>query len=448
MRKYLRAVLARLTTPLWPAAVAGIALGAVIGGTALHSTETVEVDALVRIFQPIDPSQIMVSGSASPEEQQSYISGEIAYLTSPGFADSVAKQLNETARPALSAVQDTQSPVVTLSSTAPDAESATRAVDAAVFVYSEHVLQQSRARGQAAIDAINNVIAQLTPPPPVPNEYGWVPEAEAPSPELLAQIQQLELQRQAIQVQMQRPAGVQIIQVPTEAEDSGAPMWALGALAGGLAGGLIAMAGGLAWRRRAGVVHTPSALDELADSVLVPVVRLNTLVANSDSHIKLARLLYAQLPPTDSGSILVVGASTGSGTRDVARLIAAAAGERGLTRTITLADNLSATYDDSLDHGLQQLLMSSATTIIDGGSLGDSATLPDAAAGARQIIVVVRVGHDVADSVRTAAQLARHNNIPITAVCTRAGLVPNFRRGDAPHRHSLDNAKSPVLQVN
>jgi hypothetical protein len=447
MRKYPRAVLSRLTTPLWPAAVAGIALGAALGATMLDSQSTTEVTALVRIFQPIDPSQIMAGGGASPEEQQSYLSGEIAYLTSPGFADSVAKQLNETARPQLAAVQDTQSPVVTLSATAAKPEDADRTVDAAIVVYSDHVLQQNRARGQAAIDAINNVVAQISPPVPVTDEWGWTPEPEPLSDEAVAQIAQLDAQRQAIQVQMQRPAGVQVIQPPTATPESGAPAWALGALAGGLAGGLLGLAGGVAWRKRAGIVHAPSALDDLVDTVLVPTVRLNTLSPNGESHIKLARLLYAQLPPTPSGSILVVGSSAGSGTREVARLITAAASERGLTKTITLAGHSRHGVADEQVDFFEQEFMNSATTIIDGGSIGDSAALPDAAAGAKQIIVVVRVGRDDSDAVRTAAQLARHNEIPVTAVCTRTPLLPSFRR-DAGHvRHAGQHAKSELQSV-
>ncbi|MEI6254658.1 MAG: hypothetical protein WCP30_17820, partial [Mycobacteriaceae bacterium] len=59
------------------------------------------------------------------------------------------------------------------------------------------------------------------------------------------------------------------------------------------------------------------------------------------------------------------------------------------------------------------------TTVVDGGSLDTSPGLPEAAATARQIIVVVMLGRDLAESVRIVAQFARSARVPVSTVLTR-----------------------------
>jgi uncharacterized protein involved in exopolysaccharide biosynthesis len=138
MRKTLRTVVSRLTTPLWKPTVAGICLGAVIGGLALNAGTTREASALIRIYPPVDVMQTMTASSPSPDPQQSYISGEITYLNSAGFGQAVAKELNESDPPQLSATQDAQSSIVTLSASDANFDGAARIVNAALKVYDGH----------------------------------------------------------------------------------------------------------------------------------------------------------------------------------------------------------------------------------------------------------------------------------------------------------------------
>ena len=95
-RKTARSVVSRITTPLWAVTLAGIAVGTATGGFFLHGNNTSEVSALIRLYQPIDPNQILTGSPPSPDLLQSYMSGEIAYLNSPGFADATSSAVAPT----------------------------------------------------------------------------------------------------------------------------------------------------------------------------------------------------------------------------------------------------------------------------------------------------------------------------------------------------------------
>jgi hypothetical protein len=412
MRKNARPIESRWIAPLWPATLVGILLGAALGGLLLHASSPIEATTLVRIYQPIDPDQIMTGIAPSPDSQQSYISGEITYLASQGFAEAVAKQLGETIPPRLSAIQDAQSSIVSLSTTQADFAEAERRINAALTAYSDHVRQQTRERGQAAIDALNAVISRLD----AQGQGATSPPGSAPPPnDQQARIQQLVLQRLAIEVQIQRSAGVQVVQPPTETAVKGAPRWSLGAVGGGLTGGLLALAGALAWRKRVGIVTSPSALAGQIEHVLLPTVRLGAVTKSGDAYTGLARSLYAQLPAPRSGRILLVGASEDSGTNEVARLIAFAVAEHARVCFIHLLEGVPAFER----YELLANLTDGPTVVIDGGSVDNSPALPGAAENASQIILVVMIRRDVNDTVHMASQLARDLDVPISAVCTR-----------------------------
>jgi hypothetical protein len=373
----------------------------------------------------------MTGTAPSPDSQQIHTSDEITYLNSAGFADAVAKQLNETSPPRLSVIQDGQSSIVSLSATQADVEEAERNVNAALKVYSDHVQQQTRERGKAAIDALNDVISRLE----VGDQSVTSPTSSTPtSNNQQAGIEQLVLQRLAIEVQTQRSAPLQVVQPPTERSVKGAPGWSLGAVGGGLIGGLLALAGTLAWRKRVGVITSPSALEGQIEHVLLPTVRLSAMTESRDAYAGLARSLYAQLPTPRSGRILLVGASADSGTEDVARLIAFAVAEHAHVSVAHLQDDAQ-TFD-----GLESLAdpTDGATVVIDGGSLDTSPALPQAAEDASQIIIVAMIGRDVNDTVRMASQLARDSDVPISAVCThrRIRRVRPSRRNNTHSRRA------------
>lgn len=404
--------ISKLTTPMWPAILAGMVVGGLAGAAlSFQGNSGSEATALIRLYQPVDPDQIITGAAPSPDSQQSYISGEIAYLGSPGFNDAVAEQVDEPSPLSLTAVQDGQSSVISISATQPRDAAAQRVVGAALSVYREYAQQQNRQRGQEAIDAMTAVIDQL-------QSEVVAPAAGDPRPnDAQARVAQLDLQRLAIEVQTRRGAPIQVVQPPTVTREEGLPTWSLGAVAGALIGGLLTVAGILAWRRRAGVIATPDAAESHVELVLRPEVGLGGLSESKKYYLPLARNLYAQLPDPRSGRILVVGASVYSGSEAVAGLLAAALREHTPSQLVHLQGGSPiADVKSTSDPG------DAATVVIDGGSVDTTPALPEAAAEATQIIVVIRLGHDTYDDVRVVSQLARRNDIPISAVCTRRGL--------------------------
>jgi hypothetical protein len=420
MRKNAGAIFSRWVSPLWPVTLAGILIGAAIGASAAHGTSESQATALIRIYQPIDADHIMTGTAPTPESQQSYFWGEIAYLTSPGFADAVGKQLNETHPPRLSAIQDGQSSIVSLSSTQPNFVEAQQVVDAALKAYGDHTRQQVRERGQAAIEALNAGIDRLEGEATQARNQSPGPQTDGvpTSDSQRTQIQQLDLQRLAIEAQMERPAALQVVQPTTQMPNTAATAWYLRAVGGGIVGGFLAFAGAYCWRKRVGVVISSSALDGQIERVILPTVRLGAHAESSDNYAGLARSLYAQLPSPRTGRLLVVGSSADSGTGEVTQLIAYAVAEHGPVGVGYLADEAQ-----PLD-GLESLadLTGEATMVIDGGSVDASPALLAAAEDASQIIVVVMIGRDFNEAVRVASQLVRGSDTPISAVCTRRGI--------------------------
>ncbi len=440
MRKRTVTTIARWTTPLWLAALAGVVVGTAIGvGLTLHPGGASEATALVRVYQPVDPDQIMTGTGPSPAALQSYVSGEITYLTSHGFIDAVAKQLNQTSPLSLSATQQGQSTLIALSATQGDVPEAQRTVDAAIKVYSDHVEQQTRERGQAAIDALNGVISRLLQADSQSTDGRAVASSTSDAPsDRQARIQQLELQRLAIEAQTRRAPAIQVVQPATNTPEKGAPRWSLGAVGGGVIGGLLALAGAAAWRKRIGVLTSPSALEGQFDHVLLPTVRLGALIESSAAYAGLALSLYAQLATPRSGRILLIGASADSGTAEVAGLLAFAAAEHAPVRVEHLRDHVNA-YDGFT---LSANLMDGATAIIVGGSIETAPALPQAAEKASQIIVVAMIGRDVLDTVSMASQLARTRDVPISAVATRGTLLTNkpARRHTSHPKHAAGDS--------
>jgi hypothetical protein len=181
---------------------------------------------------------------------------------------------------------------------------------------------------------------------------------------------------------------------------------------GGLLGGLVFLGAALAWRRRVGLVTSPSVLDPVVARVVVPTVALGRLSPGTPAYTALARTLNNQLSASRAGTILVVGASAESGTSDVAALIAAAEKEHSDVRLVDLLGS-----PDSVE-SFREGLASGTTSVIDGGSIDASSVLPQAADVAGQVVVVARIGSDVIDEVGTAALLGTDRDLPVCAVCT------------------------------
>jgi hypothetical protein len=417
MRRTVRAFVSKWVAPLWPVTVIGILVGALIGAVFLGPSGAYTAIAVIRVDQPIDANQIMTAPQPLMDAQPDYVAGEMVYLTSPGFLDSVRKALNQASKPMLSASQSGKSNLVTISATADTLDNAKRTVNTAITTYVDHIKQQTNERYQAALDAVNAIIPQLedalrqVQPPP-----------DKPTDELV----QLYLQRTALQVQMQRAPGVQVVQPTMESISSAKlPASSLGTIGGGLLGGLLALAGALAWRSRSGTITSPSQIEGAAAPPLLPVIRLDGDAVDAAA----ARAIYAQLPSPRSGDILVIGASPDSGTATAARHIAFAAAEHGKVATADLVTGVGLDGDDHAHTGPEDNAVQAdgVTTVIDGGTLENSPALLDVADHASIVVIVVRIGLDTNAAIGAATRAIAKRDAPVSVVCTRAPFI-GFRR--------------------
>ncbi len=385
-----RTLLSRLTTPLWPLVLVALLIGAVVGGLAFGSGSPAPVTALVQVHPPIDPNQILLGNSPATEDVQNYLAGEVAFLESAGFADSVAAHNGGTSVP-FTASQNGQSQVITFSASSENVNDATQTLNSAIDLYSAHVQQVSQERANAAVAAINDVLTS-----------GSV------SPNAVAG---LRIQRDSIKVLAQRPADVQVIQSPAVSDSAGVPGWVLGALAGGLLAGLLTLGGGLVWRKYTGVVTSPSSLSWLereddSTTVLTSVVRVSAGLDTTTDR-ETARRIYALLPEPRQGAIVTIGASEQSPTAAITSLIAGASSE------------------DPASHDSTDLI-----TVVDAGALGDSPALPADVASATQVVIVAEVGRDYAESVRNLCQISTHAHKTIVCTRTHGKRAPSDRDPD------------------
>lgn len=417
MQKRLRATVYGLLTPIWPATVVGVVLGAIIGTLAAlsMSANAATATTLVRIDPPVDPNQIITGSPMPADTLQGYLSGEVAYLTSTGFSDAVADRLGGDV-PALTATQQGQAAIIAISATAPDAEDAQSAVDAALTVYGGHVYDMNKVRVQSALDAVNGAVVRLREQALADAELMGVPFDEAVFND---RTRDLDGTRVALESQIDRAPAIQTVESTVEESAVGASTRLLGGVGGALLGGLLALAATLAWRSRSGVVASPAQLQR--EVTPVPVIAPEVSIGKSRRSLELARALYSQLPAPRTGIILVVGSSDGSGSAEVARLLHGAAGEHVTATSISVAD-LSGKNTVEVNAALDEVDIADGrgSIIVDGGALTGSSQVVDVAERADLVLVVARIGHDTLAEVAVATNLS---DAPAAVACTRGSLL-------------------------
>lgn len=386
-------LLVRLATPLWRVVAFGIGIGALAGGLALTGVSLNEASAIIRIHQPSE----VPFNTATTEDLTSYISGEIAYLSSAGFTTAVERRAGNDETPKVTAVQVGESSTVVLTAAAPDSEKAVNTLNTAVTVYNEHLEEQTRGRGESALQVIDEL---LRAQPPL--------DATADSASLRES-------RDAIAVQIASLNDVQIVQPALMEPPSGAPRSILGAVAGGFLGGLIILGVALVWRNRSGIITSSETLDRLVDEGIVGnltgPIDCEDLSGRRVARQQVARLLYAQLPAPRAGTVLVVGASDDSGSATVADLIKSAVEEVDLTNSVPeeiIAAGIS----------IEDKSGNTATIVVDGGTISASPSLPNRAANADHLVIVARIGRDTLGSVSALCCIGPEHSQP-TVVLTR-----------------------------
>ena len=213
-------------------ALIGISLGALIGSLTVGTpSREATASALVRIAPPADLSSF-ASGAAdarSDASVDSYVSGEVAYLSSPGFARAVGDAMGMIEPAAVTVTQNAASPVLTVTGTAPNAPAAMKTVDAAIEVYR----QQLTRRMDQQLSAV------------MPRLDAWELSAAVAADD--ARVQQVRSLRDVVALQAAQSVALEVVQAPT-IDDANGNTWAVGTLFGGLSGGLIAILG---WSRTA-----------------------------------------------------------------------------------------------------------------------------------------------------------------------------------------------------
>jgi len=374
------------------AAAAGACLGAILG-SLLFSVMAADTTAtaLVRINEP--PDLVAVAGGADqttpilPDNTERYVAGEVAYLSSNGFAQDVGARLGKAKPPKLKVVQEGRSSMVSISDTDNSRNDAIRAVQMTIDLYG----QRLAARTDRQLQTILPALAQ------------W--EQAADGPDAIRNIREL---RDRVRLQAEQSSRLPVLQPPMPDYVS-SHRTLIGALLGGFLGGSLTPMILIARRRRSGLVSTaPGApgLTGAVDEILVPVVDLRqpSRDAWGPEQAALGRTLYAQLGTPDPGrTIVLIGASATSGTSVVASLLEFAAAEHGPVR---LTDAVGAARD------------AGTTLIVDAGPIGVSDRIPVAIASATDLVLVTRLGVDTAEQVHVVRAATADNDAALNAVFT------------------------------
>src|SRR3546814_251960 len=206
-------------------------------------------------------------------------------------------------------------------------------LDAALKVYGGHVYDLNKVRVQSALDAVNGAVVRLRAQALADAARDGLPYDEAVFND---RTRDLDGKRVSLESQIDRAPAIQTIESTVSESGTGASMRLLGGIGGGLLGGLLALAAALAWRARSGVVSSSAQLQREVDPL--PVIAPEVRIGKSRRSLELARALYSQLPQPRSGVILVVGASDGSGSAQVATLPHGAARVPGAPQSDGVAD--------------------------------------------------------------------------------------------------------------
>ena len=382
-----------VATKLLIGAVIGVVAGALIGALAFAALGTdTTATAFLRLKAPADLTAI--AGGANqitPDNQDNtatFVAGEIAYLTGDGFAEAVTRKMAEDESIALNVAQASESSVITISYSAGSGEEAVRTVQAAIDLYRQQLEQRSDEQLRTILPALE----------------AWQ-QADSADP---VRMQELQRVRESVELQAEMAGTLVVVQPPTPNAVS-TQQWVIGALLGGLVGGGCAVALLLARRRRSGRGSVVKVLTEGVDGVLLPAVDLGMPPRDAwtDDQLRLARTLYAQCPsPGPARVILVVGASSSSGSAVVASLLETAASE---SRPAAVSSGL---------HSSPGPAESSTTEVVAGGAVGDPTVTPEVIGAATDIVLVARIEGDTVADVLALRSVRASSTAPVVAVFT------------------------------
>lgn len=370
-----------LLSKLFVWALVGLCIGALAGGLAFAAMgQKVAATAFLRLQDPTD--LVAVAGGArqvTPDNQDhttQFVAGEVAYLSSDGFARAVARKMAKDEPVDLKVIQENGSAVVSVSCSSSSGEEARRTVQAAVDLYA----QQLEQRVDRQVRTILPTLAE------------WQSNADADD----SRVQTIQRLRDSVQLQADMMRNLLVMQPPA-LSDPGVDPWVVGAVVGGLVGGSCVVAALLLRWRRSGVGTVARVVAGGADGVLLPAVDLDMPPRDAWSveQARLASTLYA-ICRSDSATpvILVVGASASSGASVVAGLLELAVAQSPERPALT-------------------------TRVVDGGAIGNADLTPDLIESATTVVLVTRLAFDNAATAECGLNFTdAARDVPLMAVFT------------------------------
>jgi hypothetical protein len=373
----------------------GAAVGAIIGGLGFSALGTESTaTALVRLTPPVELTALATGADrATPDTEAyvtQYVAGEVAYLSGTGFTRAVGKSLGQSGPADIDVLQEIGTAVIDFSGKAASEAEAIRLVQAAIDVYAAQVGERSQRQLQTILPALDT----------------W--QAEASAAGNVARVRDIQTVRESIGLAAGTPASITVLQAPAVDETSESQP-VLGAVLGALVGASLAPLLALSRRRKTGRLTSANQVAAYVDRVIGPAVDLDQ-AARQDQSIALARTLLAQLtsagPP---GVVVVIGASSASGTSEIASLLAAAAAEAGSAHLIRLENETTSPFAATGHDG---------TLVVDAGALGESWLLSEAVRHATDLVVVTRLDVDTAQQVYMVRSATRTSSSRLTAIVT------------------------------
>jgi hypothetical protein len=136
-----------------------------------------------------------------------------------------------------------------------------------------------------------------------------------------------------------------------------------------------------------------------------------------------------------------VGASRYSGTEAVARLLYMGAVEHVSVTAINVTDEYANLSSAEVRAKLDAISTDAGQAlVIDGGSVATAPQMLAVAERADQIVLVIRIGRDVAAEVEVLLHAIRNEDVPVTAICTK-GRLPASERSSAGRRGRSDGGR-------
>lgn len=401
-------------------AVVGLCLGALVGGVAFGALATdTTATAFLRLQNPADLTAIAGGANqVTPDNQgntNTFVAGEIAYLSGEGFAQAVGRKMAKDEPAVLNVAQANESSIITISTSSRTDGEAVRTVQVAMELYGQDL--------QRRVDQeLRSILPSLSE---------WQ-QRDAADP---TRMQDLERIRESVELQAAKAGTLTVVQPPTPNHPT-SRQWMIGVILGALVGGSGAVAVVLFLRRRSGRGSLVRTLRDGVDGVLVPAVDLDAVSREpaTAERARLARTLYAQCPSAGPvRTVLVLGASSSSGSELVASLLETAVAE---------ARSEEAVPTPSGQHSVTGPAEPTTTRVVAAGAVGDSTLTPELVAAATDIVLVVRIESDTVADVLALRAATAASGAPVVAVFTH-----RRRRWTAPWSRS-SASRTPAPEAN